>query len=331
MEVPRIARQRFLDDVTQSVGETFLAHAVQCARCHDHKFDPIPTRDYYSLQAVFATTQFAERPAAFLTSENAAGFDEKKYTELRRQHYLAILRELDEKSIAAARAWMKEQGIDPEPFEQTLQEELAKASQRGREAGYLEVHAAMMRKGIPENRVPPKQAGFLPQDFGLDRIARKGLERLAWEIERYDPIAFSVYSGRTPDVKAVSAPIRIPPHPMEVGELEQSSILAGGDPFSPKLKVVPAVLSAVDAIANPDSPTRLPESIAGRRRALADWIASPRNPLHPARHGEPHLALAFRPGESPAIPITSASPARSRPTRNCSIGWPRPSSGMAGP
>ena len=44
MEVPKIARQRFLDDVTNSVGETFLGHSLQCARCHDHKFDPVPTR-----------------------------------------------------------------------------------------------------------------------------------------------------------------------------------------------------------------------------------------------------------------------------------------------
>ena len=59
MEVEKIARQRFLDDVSNSVGETFLAHSLQCARCHDHKFDPVPTRDYYSIQAVFATTQLS--------------------------------------------------------------------------------------------------------------------------------------------------------------------------------------------------------------------------------------------------------------------------------
>ena len=281
MEVPRIARQRFLDDVTQSVGETFLAHAVQCARCHDHKFDPIPTRDYYSLQAVFATTQLAERPAPFLPSENTAGFEEKKYLEQRRQHYLAILRGLDEKSIAAARAWMKGKGIDSVPFEQALGEELGQAAKRGREAGYTEVRAAMMRRGIPEDQVPPKQAGFLPVDFGMDRIARKGLERLAWELERCEPVALSVYGGRTPEVKSVTAPIRIPPHPMDAGELEQTSILAGGNPFSPSIKVVPAVLSAADAIANPQFPARIPESIGGRRKALANWIASPKNPLTP--------------------------------------------------
>ena len=35
---------------------------MQCARCHDHKFDPIPQADYYALQAVFAATDKAERP-----------------------------------------------------------------------------------------------------------------------------------------------------------------------------------------------------------------------------------------------------------------------------
>ena len=77
MEVPRVARQRFLDDVTDTVGQVFLGHALQCARCHDHKFDPVPTRDYYRIQAAFATTQIAERPAAFLKGENTAGFEEQ--------------------------------------------------------------------------------------------------------------------------------------------------------------------------------------------------------------------------------------------------------------
>ena len=62
-------RQKWLDDITDSVGQTFLAHALQCANCHDHKFDPVPTRDYYSMMAVFSTTQFAERFAPFWTAK----------------------------------------------------------------------------------------------------------------------------------------------------------------------------------------------------------------------------------------------------------------------
>ncbi len=76
MSVFRETRVQWLDDVTDSVGQTFLAHALQCARCHDHKFDPIPTRDYYSMMAVFSTTQFTEREAPFLEVENQANFDE---------------------------------------------------------------------------------------------------------------------------------------------------------------------------------------------------------------------------------------------------------------
>lgn len=76
MSVFRVTRQQWLDDVTDSVGQTFLAHALQCAKCHDHKFDPIPTRDYYRMMAVFSTTQFSERDADFLKAENTRGFDE---------------------------------------------------------------------------------------------------------------------------------------------------------------------------------------------------------------------------------------------------------------
>ncbi|MEM9015493.1 MAG: DUF1549 domain-containing protein, partial [Verrucomicrobiota bacterium] len=56
------ARQLFLDDVVNSVGQTFLATTMRCVKCHDHKFDPIPTRDYYRMYATFAGTQMAERP-----------------------------------------------------------------------------------------------------------------------------------------------------------------------------------------------------------------------------------------------------------------------------
>ena len=70
MSVARQTRQAFMDDVTDSVGQVFLSTPLQCCRCHDHKFDPIPTRDYYRIQAVFATTQFADRDAEFLSTES---------------------------------------------------------------------------------------------------------------------------------------------------------------------------------------------------------------------------------------------------------------------
>jgi hypothetical protein len=75
MSVFKETRQLWLDDVTDSVGQAFLAHAMQCAKCHDHKFDPVPTRDYYGMMAVFSTTQLAERKASFLPAESKEDFD----------------------------------------------------------------------------------------------------------------------------------------------------------------------------------------------------------------------------------------------------------------
>jgi hypothetical protein len=49
------------DDMVSTVMSTFTSATVHCARCHDHKFDPISQEDYYSLQAVFAGTDKAER------------------------------------------------------------------------------------------------------------------------------------------------------------------------------------------------------------------------------------------------------------------------------
>src|SRR5439155_9408029 len=45
-----------LDDVLGNIGTTFLGLTVGCARCHDHKFDPIPARDYYRMLSAFTTT-----------------------------------------------------------------------------------------------------------------------------------------------------------------------------------------------------------------------------------------------------------------------------------
>jgi mono/diheme cytochrome c family protein len=56
-----IGRYLDRDDVVTTVMQTFVSSTVQCARCHDHKFDPIPQSDYYALQAVFAGVDKANR------------------------------------------------------------------------------------------------------------------------------------------------------------------------------------------------------------------------------------------------------------------------------
>ena len=213
MAVARVTRQFFLDDITDSVGQVFLGHALQCARCHDHKFDPIPTRDYYSMQAVFANTQFAEVNAAFQSNENADGFEaHKKYHQLRN----------DENKL--------------------------------------------MLEGLPKERVTPN-------DFGRERLGRKWNILFSWGFDRYLPIAFTVYNGKTRLDRNVNRRRFRPSDPMDKGVLEQAAILTGGDLFSPGEEVQPNVLSAFGL------ETKIPQSVKGRRLALANWIVHKDNPV----------------------------------------------------
>jgi mono/diheme cytochrome c family protein len=108
MSVFRITRQQWLDDVTDSVGQTFLGHALQCAKCHDHKFDPIPTRDYYSMMAVFSTTQFVERDVPFAKNENQASFQQAD--QWTRAKIAAYVKERKELNARVSRARKKETG-----------------------------------------------------------------------------------------------------------------------------------------------------------------------------------------------------------------------------
>ncbi len=52
-----VLRQELLTEMTNGVGAAFLGLTIGCARCHDHKFDPIPSADYYRLQAFFSAAQ----------------------------------------------------------------------------------------------------------------------------------------------------------------------------------------------------------------------------------------------------------------------------------
>src|SRR4051812_41552969 len=66
-------RQEILDDVTDATGAVFMGLTYGCARCHNHKFDPILHADYYRLQAFFANTA-ADDHISMATPEQVADY-----------------------------------------------------------------------------------------------------------------------------------------------------------------------------------------------------------------------------------------------------------------
>ncbi|MEO2012987.1 MAG: PSD1 and planctomycete cytochrome C domain-containing protein [Fuerstiella sp.] len=261
MTIARLTRQQFLDDVTDIVGQTFLSHPLQCARCHDHKFDPIPTKDYYRIQSVFATTQFVDRKIPFQDDETITGFDEKELMQTRLRYFTNIRDELSAKESVAVKEWCLEKGI---PNKSRTQ---------------------LARLGIPDEKLPPRGLGLTSQEIGIRKVGLKNLLRSTYEMNKFEPFALSVYSGVSPEVPLVSGKmVAMPDDPMSGGELDASYILTGGDPFSQGTEVTPGVFSTL-----PDSNesveatdwNSIPATPTGRRLAFAKWLASPRNVLVP--------------------------------------------------
>ena len=73
------AREEMMDEMLAAISQSFLGLTVNCARCHDHKFDPIPQTDYYAMKAVFEGVDQAngsDRSASLvLTSEERGTFE----------------------------------------------------------------------------------------------------------------------------------------------------------------------------------------------------------------------------------------------------------------
>jgi hypothetical protein len=64
MAEPPQARADERHDRIDATTRGFLGLTVACARCHNHKFDPISTKDYYALGGVFASAEYREYPLA---------------------------------------------------------------------------------------------------------------------------------------------------------------------------------------------------------------------------------------------------------------------------
>lgn len=251
------ARQMYLDDLVNITGQTFLSQTLRCCKCHDHKFDPIPTRDYYSIYAAFATTHMAERKVPLLESESREGFEEGE-KHVRRMLDFAVREKnrLVNKRETAARQWFEQRGL---PYKSENE-----------------------RKNLPDEEKPPRHVGLDHVEQGQLKVREQ--DEWIWNrrLERYRPMAQSVYNSEAAKLAWNGArKLRID-RKTKPKESLQSHILIGGALTALGEQVLPGVLSALALEAknaNADAPFSLTSEVEGRRLALARWIVDPQNSL----------------------------------------------------
>ena len=127
------SREEQLEEIVGGVGMAFLCLTVQCARCHDHKFDPIPQRDYYQIKAVFEGVDHSQKAKVHGVRRLLSPAQEQewqKQTEPIRQQISAL-----ESKDAGLQKQMKDSSADANRVDQlkrerdTLREQLEKQRQ----------------------------------------------------------------------------------------------------------------------------------------------------------------------------------------------------------
>jgi hypothetical protein len=237
-----VLRNEALTEMTSAVGSVFLGLTVGCARCHNHKFDPLPQRDYYRLEAFFATTQPKEVDLA--TAEERA---------------------VQAKALAA---WEAEAGplrkqidaIDAPYKERISAEKKAKLEPHFRTA--LDTPAL---KRTPEQIKLAMQAGTLIKvtwDEVIDALTPEDRARRAQLRERLHAL-----DARKPALPAQAWTVE------DAGGEAFSHVLRLGDPHRKGEKVSPGFPQAL--ARGPDDGQAPPRD----RLDLARWLARPDHPL----------------------------------------------------
>ena len=282
-------RLDYLDDVLATLGRGVLGLTVHCARCHNHKFDPIRQQDYYSLQAsIFG---YVETEYPLISREEAEAYAEKTAeVDARQQPLRGQIAEID----APYRERLQLEQLKSR-FPENVQRAVLKPESERTEGEKL-LAAQMLESGIRVSR-SQLAAALTPEHAARIQALRDQIAALEQERPSKPPVAEIVTDGDYrfapdgPGDEIVGCPdCRIPPGTpgsfLHEGpgryQVPPSYFLIRGDPSSKGSLMSPGFVAVA---TYGDAPTEIPRPegrTSGRRLALADWLASPRNPL-PAR------------------------------------------------
>ena len=234
-----------LNDITDTTADVFMGMGVQCARCHDHKFDPILQKDYFRLQAFFAPIRLLQE-AEVVTKEQRKAYEEKFSAWAAKT---ASIREKIEHIEAPIRAHSEKEAVKKFPPE--TQAIIAKP---------------------PAERTPYEQ-----------QIAELAWRQVAYEYQdkRFEArVKEPAKSHRNALLAELNKFRAEKPEPLPRAPIATDVGPAASPVFIPKRKalgeIAPGFLTVLDEA--PAKISTLPNS-TGRRTALARWLTQPENPL----------------------------------------------------
>ena len=249
-------RQDALDDVVATTSLTFMGVTVACARCHNHKFDPIPQKDYYQIQAVFFSTRGVEHPLVpshVVSShrEETARLDalQKPLQQRKKEIEAPYLKQLVDRAVAELPEYLQSAWRTPE-----------KERTEGQRLNVIQIEKTLQSDTL-RNKITEKDiVALMPPDVQQQHAAVKG------EIEalnKQKPPQF-------PTARAIGESGR---------EARPSYFLLRGSVDAKGSQMRPGVLSVASETeyAFPSPPADATSS--WRRRGFAEWLASPANPL----------------------------------------------------
>ncbi len=248
--------------MTDTVGKVLLGQTVECARCHNHKFDKISQKDYYSLQSFFANVSAVDNIPA------VKGDIERKY-EKQQAKWEEATKEIREKQKAiiepyreAALKYHNERYLTDsrdsifKPKEQWtahdrwVNHRLANVTSEDDLVGYLR-----------DASVSPDSKNYSPEIA----LKEKEYKELTEELKKFDDLKPTSGSVTISGVSELGHPDAPP-----------SYVFFGGDHERKLEEVQPAFPEAITEEKPDIKPTGFS---TGRRTALAKWIASDTNPL----------------------------------------------------
>jgi hypothetical protein len=242
-------RQEILDDVTDVTGQVFLGMTFGCARCHDHKYDPILQTDYFRLQAFFAPMRPRDDLPAATPDERR---DYQRRLDAWRDASRAIRAEM-EKLVADKRSQQRQYALGK--FRTEIQQAVLTPDEK--RTPYQRQIALIAEKQLQgaEQTAP----GRLPPD----------------KKKRYQELEKQLSALPMPRPQSLPQAMAV----TDVGlDAPPTHLLAGGDWRKPREQLQPGFPEFLDKSTPQIRP--IPErKTTGRRSALARWLTRKDNPL----------------------------------------------------